>query len=296
MNALSAEGLAKRFGRTWAVRDCTFALPEGRVIALVGPNGAGKSTLLSLAAGLYAPTEGVISVHGVPVRGRMHPDVAFLAQRRPLYESFTVAELMRAGAAMNDRWDARRVSEVLDLLAGVDREVKVRDLSAGARSQVAIALTLGRLPKVLLLDEPLSDLDPLARDETLRIVMTEVADRGTTVLMSSHLLSDLSEVCDHLLLIDEGRVQLDGGVEDVLAEHRVFVGPAAAADALPGQVVSSSRTGRQATLLVRGGDGPPEGWTADHPDLESLVMGYLRASRERRRARGQAPASAPATK
>jgi ABC-2 type transport system ATP-binding protein len=282
--ALRAEGLSKSFGRTRALRDCTFELPEGRVVALVGPNGAGKSTLLSLAAGLLRPTSGSISVHGTPVRGRMHPDMAFLAQHRPLYPDFTVRETMRAGAAMNERWSRQRVDEVLDALAGVDRDAKVRTLSAGARTQVAIAMALGRLPKVLLLDEPLSDLDPLARDETLRIVMTEVAERGTTVLMSSHLLSDLSEVCDHLLLVDRGQVQLVGDVEDVLADHRVLVGPVAQESSVPGAVVSASRTERQATLLVRGGDAPA-GWAAEQPDLESLVMGYLRASRERHAAR-----------
>ncbi|QUQ72391.1 ABC transporter ATP-binding protein [Kutzneria sp. CA-103260] len=280
--ALRAESLSKSYGRTRALWDCSFELPEGRVIALVGPNGAGKSTLLSLAAGLIKPSGGSISVHGTPVRGRMHPDMSFLAQNRPLYRDFTVREMMRAGAAMNERWSQQRVDEVLDALAGVDRDAKVRTLSAGARTQVAIALALGRLPKVLLLDEPLSDLDPLARDETLRIVMTEVAERGTTVLMSSHLLSDLSEVCDHLLLVAEGRVQLVGDVEDVLADHRVLIGPPATESSVPGTVVSASRTERQATLLVRGGTDVPDGWAAEQPDLEALVMGYLRASRERR--------------
>lgn len=283
-SALRAEGLSKRYGRTRALWDCSFELPEGRVIALVGPNGAGKSTLLSLAAGLLTPTSGSISVCGTPVRGRMHPDMSFLAQNRPLYPDFTVREMMRAGAAMNERWSRQRVDDVLDALAGVDRDAKVRTLSAGARTQVAVALALGRLPKVLVLDEPMSDLDPLARDETLRLVMTDVAERGTTVLMSSHLLSDLSEVCDHLLLIDEGRVQLVGDVEDVLADHRVLVGPVARESLVTGNVVSASRTERQATLLVRGGE-TPVGWAAEQPDLESLVMGYLRASRERHTAR-----------
>ncbi|EWM17186.1 ABC transporter ATP-binding protein [Kutzneria sp. 744] len=283
--ALCAAGLSKHFGRVRALDDCTFDLPEGRVIALVGPNGAGKSTLLSLASGLIRPTAGSISVHGTPVRGRMHPDVAYLAQNRPLYPDFTVREVIQAVGAMNERWSQPRVEEVLDMLAGVDRDAKVRALSAGARTQVAIALALGRLPKVLLLDEPLSDLDPLARDETLRIVMTEVADRGTTVLMSSHLLSDLSEVCDHLLLVVEGQVRLNGDVEDVLAEHRVLVGPRDDESAVSGVVVSASRAERQATLLVRGADPVPAGWVADRPDLESLVVGYLRAARERAAAR-----------
>ncbi|ANZ38999.1 hypothetical protein BBK82_25940 [Lentzea guizhouensis] len=285
MNAgpVCAEGVAKHFGRTRALDDCTFTLPEGSVTGLVGPNGAGKTTLLSLIAGLAKPTRGTVRVHGTEVRGRMHPDVSLLTQRRPLYEQFTVREMMRAGAAMNDRWSEERAFEVLDLLAGVDKDAKVHTLSAGARTQVAIALALGRLPKVLLLDEPLSDLDPLARDETLRIVMTDVAERGTTVLLSSHLLTDLGDVCDHLLLLDEGRVQVAGEIEEVLGEHRVLVGPAGLALPADG-VVDSSQTPRQTTALVRGA-AVGDGWEATQPNLEALVMGYLRASRTRRLAR-----------
>ncbi|WP_394616951.1 ABC transporter ATP-binding protein [Lentzea sp. JNUCC 0626] len=280
-----AENVAKHFGRTKAVDECSFALPEGSVTGLVGPNGAGKSTLLSLIAGLAWPTHGEITVHGTPVRGRMHPDVSLLTQQRPLYDQFTVRELMRAGAAMNDRWSADRADEVLDLLAGVDKGAKVRTLSAGARTQVAIAMALGRLPKVLLLDEPMADLDPLARDETLRIVMTEVAERGTTVLLSSHLLTDLGDVCDHLLLLDEGRVQLCGDIDEILDEHHVVIGPAD--EAFDGDgVVDSSRTSRQITALVRGGT-VPSGWETTRPDLEALVLGYLRASRARKLARTQ---------
>jgi ABC-2 type transport system ATP-binding protein len=279
-----AESVAKHFGRVRALDDCTFTVPEGSVTGLVGPNGAGKSTLLSLIAGLARPTHGSVSVYGTEVRGQMHPDVSLLTQRRPLYEQFTVREMMRAGAAMNDRWSASRADEVLNLLAGVDKDAPVRTLSAGARTQVAIALALGRLPKVLLLDEPLSDLDPLARDETLRIVMTEVAERGTTVLLSSHLLTDLGDVCDHLLLLDEGRVQVAGEIEEILAGHRVVVGPAEVELETDGVVVDVSHTARQTTALVRGGT-VPAGWETTHPDLEALVMAYLRASRTRKLAR-----------
>ncbi|MFS8095804.1 ABC transporter ATP-binding protein [Lentzea alba] len=284
MNPVCASDLAKHFGRLRALDSCSFALPAGSVTGLVGPNGAGKSTLLSVIAGLLRPTAGSVQVCGTPVRGAIHPDVSLLTQKRPLYEQFTVREMMRAGAAMNDRWSADRAFEVLDLLAGVDVSAPVRTLSAGARTQVALALALGRLPTVLLLDEPLSDLDPLARDETLRIVMTDVAERGTTVLLSSHLLTDLGDVCDHLLLLDEGRVQVAGDIEEILADHRVVVGPAGVELETDGVVVDSSRTSRQLTALVRGGSAP-SGWEVSHPDLEALVMGYLRASRTRKLAR-----------
>ncbi|HEX6343799.1 ABC transporter ATP-binding protein [Umezawaea sp.] len=282
MNPLTATAVGKRYRSRWAVRDCTFAVPEGKVVALVGPNGAGKSTLLGMAAGLVRPTTGDLSAFDTPVRGRIHPDVSFLGQDRSLYRDLTVRELTRAVGSMNARWSADRVHEVLGLLVGVDHDAKVGTLSGGTQTQVAIAMALGRLPRLLLLDEPLSDLDPLARDETLRIIMTEVADRGTTVVMSSHLLSDLREVCDHILLIDEGRVQVSGGIEEVLAEHRILVGPAAEESAVDGTLISATRTARQSTLLLRGAEPAPAGWASTEPDLESLVMGYLRASRARR--------------
>lgn len=282
MNPLTATALGKRYRARWAVRDCDFAVPEGKVVALIGPNGAGKSTLLRMAAGLTRPTTGELRAFDTPVRGRTHPDVSFLAQSRPLYRNLRVRELVRACAAMNDRWSTDRVHEVLGLLGGVDYDAKIGTLSTGVLTQVAIAMALGRLPRLLLLDEPLSDLDPLARDETLRIIMTEVADRGTTVVMSSHLLSDLREVCDHILLIDEGRVQLSGDIEEVLAQHRILVGPAADESVVAGTLISATRTERQSTLLLREADPTPEGWAGSEPDLESLVMGYLRASRERR--------------
>lgn len=282
MNPLTAAAVSKRYRNRWAVRDCSFTIPEGKVVALVGPNGAGKSTLLRMAAGLIRPTTGELRTFDAPINGRIHPDVSFLAQNRSLYQRFTVRELVRAVGAMNDRWSTDRVHEVLGLLAGVDYDAKINTLSTGAQTQVAIAVALGRLPRLLLLDEPLSDLDPLARDETLRIIMTEVADRGTTVVMSSHLLSDLREVCDHILLIDEGRVEVDGDIEGVLAGHRILVGPMADESAVGGTLISATRTQRQSTLLLRGAEPPPEGWVATEPDLESLVMGYLRASRDRR--------------
>ena len=281
MIPLSATAVGKRYRSHWAVRDCTFALPEGKVIALVGPNGAGKSTLLRMAAGLARPSTGQLEVFGTPVHGRTHPDVSFMAQDRPLYGDLTVREMVRVTAGMNDRWSAERVQEVLGLQAGVDQDAKIRTLSAGTRTQVAVALALGRLPRLLLLDEPLADLDPLARYETLRIIMAEVADRGTTVVMSSHLLADLREVCDHMLLVDEGRVQVDGDIEEVLARHRILVGPATDESAVEGTLVSATRTQRQATLLLKDSGPAPQGWTDAEPDLESLVMGYLRASRAR---------------
>ncbi|MFF0147460.1 ABC-2 type transport system ATP-binding protein [Amycolatopsis sulphurea] len=276
---LTVHGLGKRFGSTRALGGCSFTLPEGRVGALVGPNGAGKSTLLSLIAGLIRPSEGTIEVADAPVRGRMHPDVAFVAQNRPMFGDFTVEQTLRAGEKLNDRWSAEYARQMLNLLSGVAPDRRVRHLSGGERTQVSLAVALGRLPKLLLLDEPLSDLDPLARDETLRILMADAAERGTTMLVSSHLLSDLAPVCDHLLLLDRGELRLAGDVEETLQEHRLLVGPAAAAAPEAGQVIETGRTGRQASYFVRhAGTVGPE-WKATVPEVEQLVLAYLRASR-----------------
>ena len=217
MKPLTATAVGKRYRTRWAVRDCDFAIPEGKVVALVGPNGAGKSTLLRMAAGLTRPTTGELKVFGTPVRGRIHPDVSFLAQNRSLYRDLTVRELARACAAMNDRWSADRVREVLGLLAGVDHEMKVGTLSAGSLTQVAIAMALGRLPRLLLLDEPLADLDPLARETVLRALITEARTQGITVVLSSHVLSELEGVCDHLVLLHKGQILLAGDVNQLSA-------------------------------------------------------------------------------
>lgn len=280
MSALSTSGLSKKYGRNRGIRDCTIDLPAGKVVALVGSNGAGKSTLLGLAAGLLRPSAGTVRVFGDEVRGRTHPDAAYLPQRRPLYPDFTVREMIRAVGAMNRRWSLPRVREALAGHLAPDSDVRVRSLSPGMRSRLALALALGRLPELLLLDEPLADLDPLAREEILGLVLTDVAERGITVVLSSHLLGDLREACDHLLLLHEGGVLLDGDVEQLLEGHRDVVGPADDGSRAPGTVVHARRAGRQQRLLVRDPGTLAPGWEAQAPDLEGLVTDYLRAGRE----------------
>ncbi|MEU7035015.1 ABC transporter ATP-binding protein [Streptomyces sp. NPDC046237] len=277
---LSTEGLGKRYGGRalgrgfgqggrgggWALRECTFALPAGRVCALVGPNGAGKSTLLALAAGLLRPTEG-------SVRAPAREHLAYVAQEKPLYPQLTVAETLRMGRELNpDRWD-QAVAE--RITGGLDPAARVRSLSGGQRTRVALALALGKRPALLLLDEPMADLDPLARRQLMGILMADAAERGTTVVMSSHILAELEGACDHLLLVDGGRVRLDGAIDDLLAAHAVLRGPVA--DLAPHTVVESRTTGRHLTALVRR-EGRVEGpWQTSTPSLEDLVLAHLRA-------------------
>ncbi|MGW2018696.1 ABC transporter ATP-binding protein [Streptomyces sp. NPDC001927] len=273
--ALSTEGLGKRYGGRggggrWALKDCSFALPTGRVCALVGPNGAGKSTLLALAAGLLRPTEGTL-------RAPAREQLAYVAQDKPLYPQLTVAETLRMGRELNpDRWDGAIADRVV--AAGpLDPGARIRTLSGGQRTRVALALALGKRPELLLLDEPMADLDPLARHELMGVLMADAAERGTTVVMSSHILTELEGACDHLLLVDDGRVRLDGTIDDLLAAHVLLRGPVA--DLAPHTVVDSRTTGRQLTALVRR-EGRVEGpWETTQPTLEDLLLAHLRASK-----------------
>jgi ABC-type multidrug transport system ATPase subunit len=273
--ALETERLGKRYGRNWALRDCSLQVPIGRIAALVGPNGAGKSTLLHLAVGLLKANEGAVRVFGRSPRNNTEllADIGFVAQDTPLYRDFSAAELVRFGARLNRRWDAALAQDRLAQL-GIPPERPVGKLSGGQRAQVALALALAKRPKILLLDEPVASLDPLARREFLQALMGSVAESGTTVVLSSHLLADLERVCDYLIVLQTAHVQLAGAVDDLLEQHRVLIGPRDAQTTAT--VVKGSHTDRQSTLLVRSGDasfGPQ--WTVQDVTLEDLVLAYL---------------------
>jgi ABC-2 type transport system ATP-binding protein len=275
--ALRADALGKRFGRRggWALRDCTLALPAGRVCAVVGPNGAGKSTLLALAAGLLVPTEGTITVLGTrPARARTR--VAYVAQNKPLHPQLTVAETLRMGAELNpERWDAA-VAERTTAAGDLDPKAKIRSLSGGQRTRVALALALGKRPELLLLDEPMADLDPLARHELMGGLMAQAAEHGTTIVMSSHVVAELEDSCDHLLLVGGGRIRLAGEIDDVRAAHTRVSAAADSADLAPHTVVESRVTGRQLSALIRPTGPLPAGWRTSTPSLEELVLAHLR--------------------
>ncbi|MFD0148710.1 ABC transporter ATP-binding protein [Streptomyces sp. NPDC055721] len=268
--ALEADLLGKEYGgrgRGWALRECSFALPAGRICALVGPNGAGKSTLLALAAGLLRPTEGTVQA---PPREHL----AYVAQDKPLHPRLSVADTLRMGRELNPgRWDDAVAGRVVDG-GGFSSDTLVRDLSGGQRTRVALALALGKRAELLLLDEPMADLDPLARHQLMGLLMAEAAEHGTTVVMSSHILTELEGACDHLLLLHGGRVRLDGPVDELLAAHSLLRGPVG--DLAPHTVVESRTTGRQLTALIRR-EGPVEGpWETSEPSLEDLLLAHLR--------------------
>ncbi len=282
--ALRTEALGKRYGQTWALRDCSLELPAGRIAALVGPNGAGKSTLLHLAVGLLRPDTGQVRVFGRDPREDpdARADLGFVAQDTPLYPDFTAAELITMGRRLNPRgWDDSIARDRLTRL-GLPLDKRVGRLSGGQRAQVALALALAKRPRLLLLDEPVAALDPLARHEFMQALMGAVGEYGTTVLLSSHLLNDLERVCDHLVLLHTSRVRLSAPVDDLLASHCRLVGPRTPdGAAVPGvaEVVRASHTERQSTLLVRT-DGPVDEsrWTVHDVTLEDLVLAHLGAS------------------
>ncbi|WP_055699562.1 MULTISPECIES: ABC transporter ATP-binding protein [Streptomyces] len=275
--AIEATALTKRFGRDrYALRDCAFRLPVGRVCAVVGPNGAGKSTLLALAAGLDRPTSGRLTVLGTGP-GEARARVAYVAQDKPLHPQLTIADTLRLGAELNpDRWDAATAERVTSG-AGLDPKARIRTLSGGQRTRVALALALGKRAELLLLDEPMADLDPLARHQLMGTLMAEAAEHGTTVVMSSHIVSELADACDHLLLVSEGRVRLGGGIDDIVAAHALVTGKGPLDDLSAHTVVESRATGRGLTALIRTEVPVGEGWDVQEPSLEELLLAHLRS-------------------
>jgi ABC-2 type transport system ATP-binding protein len=279
---IEATGLGKRYGRTWALQDCSIRVPAGKIAALVGPNGAGKTTFLGLAAGLLRPTIGEVRIFGRTPQE--HPlllldRVGFVAQDTPMYADFSVADMIRFGRKLNLRWDQKTVEARLRSL-NIPLDRKIGRLSGGMRSQVALAMALGKNPELLLLDEPVARLDPLARREFMQGLTEAVAENGTSVLLSSHLVADLERVCDYLVIINSGRVQVAGDIDDLLAAHRLLVGPRIHEDARPPgvEVVRAQHTERQSSLWVRGMVSVlPDGWREEPLPLEELVIAYLSA-------------------
>ena len=280
MNVIEASGLGKRYGSTPALRECTLAIPAGHVAALVGPNGAGKSTLLNLAVGLAVPTTGAVTVlGGLPPGSPAALDgVAFVAQDTPLYKNLSAADLLHLTRNLNRCFDQRYAQSRLAEL-GIPLKRKAGRLSGGQQAQLALTLALARRPQLLVLDEPMAMLDPLARHDFMATVMTAMADDGVSVVLSSHVLAELERVADYLVLLSQGRVQVAGEVEDLLASHRMLTGPASGADTYAERpVVHVRRGGAQAHLLVRAtADDPvPPGWEAHPVSLEELTLAYLR--------------------
>ena len=287
---VAARGLGKRYRRRVALDDCNLSIPEGHVVGLVGPNGAGKTTLLHLSVGLLAPTAGSIEVLGRPpaADAAQLGRVGFVAQDTPVYGRMTVEDHLRFGAWTNPGWDrslARRRIDELDL----DPRQPAGALSGGQRAQLALTLAVAKRPELLLLDEPVASLDPLARREFLKSLMAFVAEGATSVVLSSHLVGDLERVCDHLVVLVASHVVLAGETDALLASHRRLTGGRRDRSSLPSalEVVEESHTDRQSTFVVRT-EGPvlDPGLASEELGLEDLVLAYMgRATSTARRRR-----------
>jgi ABC-2 type transport system ATP-binding protein len=280
--ALRTIGLGHRYHRrTWALRDCTLELPQGRIIGLVGANGAGKTTLLHLAIGLLKPAEGTVSMFGRPIRMDQPAGLAqvgFVAQDHPLYRGFTVADMIRFGRSLNPRFDQGGAERRLNDL-GIPLGHKTAALSGGQQAQVALTLALAKQPRILVLDEPVASLDPLARREFLQDLMEAVAEQELSVVLSSHLVSDVERACDYLVVLVDSRVQVAGDIEHLLSTHHRLTGPRRDPETLPGDqdVLTASHTDRQSTYLVRT-EQPilDPAWEVSALTLEDLVLAYMR--------------------
>jgi ABC-2 type transport system ATP-binding protein len=278
-SAIMTEGLGKRYGAKWALRECTFAIPEGRVCGLVGANGAGKTTLLRLLAGLSRPTTGRAEVVGRTPRDRVEflGEIGYLAQDVPLYRRWSVADHLRMGARLNARWDDTPGRERLTALR-IPLDQKVGTLSGGQRAQVALALALAKRPRVLMLDEPVAALDPLARRSFLSTLSEAVADGELTVILSSHLVADLERVCDRLIVLADSQTMLADELDTVLATHRLLTGPRRDTAAIEREhtVLRVETTHRQVSIWVRlHGPLHDPNWHVEDLSLEEIMLAYL---------------------
>jgi len=274
---LQAHGLGKKYGRRQALSDCTLDVPAGRVVGLVGPNGAGKSTLLHLAVGMLTPTTGTIEVLGSPAGSTQRAKVGFVAQDTPTYNRMSVADHLRLGARLNPDWDESIARARIERL-GLDLKQRAGRLSGGQRAQLALTLGISKRPELLILDEPVASLDPLARREFLQDLMEAVAEQELTVVLSSHLVSDVERSCDFLIVLVDSRVQVSGEIEILLATHYRISGPLRDEKSLPAaqHVISASHTDRQSTLVIRT-EQPilDPAWTVSRLSLEDLVLAYM---------------------
>jgi ABC-2 type transport system ATP-binding protein len=276
---LRAQGLGKKYGRTWALSGCSLEVPAGRVVGLVGPNGAGKSTFLNLAVGMLTPSSGEIEVLGAKPTGpdAQRAKVGFVGQDTPTYAGLSVAEHLQLGAHLNPAWDAAMAQDRIERL-GLDPKQRAGRLSGGQRAQLALTLGVAKRPELLLLDEPVASLDPLARREFLQDLMESVAEQELSVVLSSHLVSDVERACDYLVVLVESRVQVAGDIEHLLSTHHRLTGPRREPASLPADqhVVSVSHTDRQSTYLVRT-EAPilDPAWEVSQLDLEDLVLAYM---------------------
>jgi ABC-2 type transport system ATP-binding protein len=279
--ALQTKELGKRYGRRWGLSDCTLAIPEGKVVGLVGPNGAGKSTLLNLAVGLIRPTSGTVEVlGGRPAESPVQlAKVGFVAQNTPTFDNLTVADHLRFGAWLNPAWDREVANQRISRL-GLPLDHVVETLSGGQRAQLALTLAIAKRPKLLILDEPVASLDPLARRDFLSDLNETVLEHGVTVILSSHLVTDLERVCNYVVVLVSSQVQVSGDIEDLMRSHRrITVRGDSVTMPVHARVIEEHHDAGESTFLVQN-DLPivASAFQVDPVTLEDVVLAYMRRS------------------
>jgi ABC-2 type transport system ATP-binding protein len=262
--ALRCTGLGHRYGRHhWGLRDCDLDVPAGRVAALVGPNGSGKTTAGTVEAAGGDPA-------------RRLDRIGFVAQDAPLWPRLRVADVLAVGRCMNRGFDAEMAAARIRRL-GVRPRARIGALSGGERAQVALTLVLAKRPELFLLDEPMANLDPLARREFLGSMFGACTESRATVVYSSHAVAELERVCDYLIVLRAGQVRLAGDIDELRQRHQVIRGPDGWPDGGGWQVISQRSATGQTTALVRRTDaclaGP--GLRQEPPTFDELVLGYL---------------------
>jgi ABC-2 type transport system ATP-binding protein len=278
-SVLQTERLGKRYRSRIALQDCTLDVPTGCVVGLVGPNGAGKSTLLDMICGYVRPTSGAIRVLGAsPTSREQLARIGYVAQDTPVYSELTVEDHLHLGARLNPRWDAVLAGQRIRSV-GLDPSQKAGRLSGGQRAQLALSMAAAKRPELLVFDEPVASLDPLARREFLQGLMELVSELDVSVILSSHLLSDLQRVCDYLVVLTSSRVQVAGDIDHILSTHHRVTSPRGGFE-FPSDndvvVVSSTHSARHSTLLVRTDDPTFRDLTGAEPlDLEEIVLAYM---------------------
>lgn len=248
--------VTKRFDGAAALDNVTLTVPTGSIYGLVGPNGAGKSTLISHVAGIYRPDQGSVLIDGAPVFDNVavRERIVSIYEDVYYYMSATTRDMMRLLRGVYPRFDMKRYEKLGEAFPDVDERTPLRRLSRGMAKQSAFRLALSCLPDVLLLDEPVDGLDPVMRRRMWQIMAADVADRGMTVLLSSHNLRELEDVCDRVGILDKGRVVLERGMDELqdgaCKVHVLFEGepPAMPAEL---QVLHEEGMGRMRTYVVR---------------------------------------------
>lgn len=276
--ALAVTGLSHRYDRDrWALQDCTLTLAAGRVVALVGPNGAGKTTLLNIAAGLVKPTAGTVEVAGGPA-GRQLAEVGYVAQDAPLWPRLRVVDVLEIGRCMNPRFDLALAESRIHAL-DIPHRARIQTLSGGQRAQVALSLVLAKRPDLLLLDEPLANLDPLARREFLTSMFATCAESDVAVIFSSHVIAELERICDYLVVLRDGRVQVAGDIDELRTGHRVVTGPLNWPQHTELAIINATQSANRTSALVRVDAGHTIGPGLDEaaPTFDELALGYLAA-------------------